>query len=604
MKNLVRSLVMGACLVGCGVALVAQAQNGFPPNDFGGPPPGFGGGPGGPGGFGGGPGGMGQTRELVSQFDKDNDGRLNAAERQAAREFLKKDGNGQRRMMGPGGGRGESQGPAQPGRKVSPSDVKSFPDAALYDAKVLRTIFLQFENADWEKEMAEFNNTDVEVPAKVTVDGKSYEDVGVHFRGASSFMGVPEGRKRSLNLSMDFVHKDQNLGGYRTLNLLNANDDPTFLRTILYSHIAGQFIASPKANLVHVVINGESWGVYVNAQQFNKDFTRDNFNSTKGARWKVPGSPQGRGSLAYLGDDASAYKRIYEIKTKDDAKSWASLIKLCKVLNQTPPDKLEAELAPLLDIDGALKFLALENALINNDGYWVRTSDYSLYMDEKGKFHVIPHDTNETFSMPMGPGMGGGGPGGRMGMGMPMQQTKVQLALDLNNNGEIEASELAAASGNLAKLDKNKNGRLDPEEMFEVGAPGQGGFGPGQGGPGGNRGGGGGSIEIDPLVMANDSSKPLISKLLAVPALRQKYLGYVREIAEKHLDWSKLGPVVTQYHNLMDAEVKQDTRKLESYEAYLAGIGVKSGEVRGRSISLKGFAEKRRAYLIKVTERK
>jgi molybdopterin-biosynthesis enzyme MoeA-like protein len=51
------------------------------------------------------------------------------------------------------------------------------------------------------------------------------------------------------------------------------------------------------------VINGESWGVYVSVQQFNKDFVKEWFETTKGARWKVPGSPGGRGSLAYLGDD-------------------------------------------------------------------------------------------------------------------------------------------------------------------------------------------------------------------------------------------------------------------------------------------------------------
>ncbi len=68
------------------------------------------------------------------------------------------------------------------------------------------------------------------------------------------------------------------------------------------------------------------------------------------------------------------------------------------MLNQTPPDKLEAALAPMLDIDGALKFLALETVLVNNDGYWVRASDYSIYLDPAGKFHIIPHDANETFA--------------------------------------------------------------------------------------------------------------------------------------------------------------------------------------------------------------
>ena len=59
-------------------------------------------------------------------------------------------------------------------------------------------------------------------------------------------------------------------------------------------------------NYVRVVINGESWGIYLNAQQFNKDFTRDFFNSTKGVRWKVPGSPGGRAGLNYLGERIEA----------------------------------------------------------------------------------------------------------------------------------------------------------------------------------------------------------------------------------------------------------------------------------------------------------
>ena len=114
---------------------------------------------------------------------------------------------------------------------------------------------------------------------------------------------------------------------------------------------------------------------------------------------------------------ASRRRRIYEIKSKDDPKSWQDLIHLCKVLNETAPGELEQALSPILDIDGALKFLALDNALINNDGYWIRTSDYSLYQDEKGRFHVLPSDSNETFVMPGGPGFGGGGPGGPRGAG-------------------------------------------------------------------------------------------------------------------------------------------------------------------------------------------
>ena len=262
----------------------------------------------------------------------------------------------------------------------------------------------------------------MELPATLIVDGKKYPNVGVHFRGLSSFMMVREGHKRSLNLSLDFVDPKQRLYGYKTLNLLNSHEDPTFLHTVLYLQIARNYIPAPKANFVKVVINGESWGLYVNAQQFDKIFLAESFPSSKGTRWKVKGSPGGGGGLDYIGDNIEDYKRRYEIKTDDSPSAWKALIELCKTLNQTPLDRLEEALKPILDIDGALWFLALDNALVNNDGYWVRASDYSIFRDQKGKFHVIPHDTNETFQSnagfgPPGGGFGRGGPGGGLGGG-------------------------------------------------------------------------------------------------------------------------------------------------------------------------------------------
>jgi hypothetical protein len=157
-------------------------------------------------------------------------------------------------------------------------------------------------------------------------------------------------------------------------------------------------------------------------------------------------------------------------------------------LNTTPPQKLEAALSRILDIDGVLRFLALDVTLSNNDGYWVRASDYNLYLDPGGKFHIIPNDINETY--------GGTAPGFRM-----------------------------------------------------------------NGGPTGP----------DPLVGLNDARKPLRSKLLAVPALRAKYLAYTREIAAKWLDWKTLEPLATRYQALIAADVKADTHKLESFAAFEGG---------------------------------
>jgi len=502
-----------------------------------GPPqgPGMQPGPGGPGM------GMGAERKILAQFDKDKNKRLDAAERSAARAWVES-----QPAMGPGGrggrggpGRGGGMTPGTPGPKVTPAEVKKYGTESLYDPAVLRTFFIQFENDDWEKELQAFDNSDVDVPATLTVDGKVYKNVGLHFRGASSDFGVPMGLKHSLNIAMDFVDDKQTLLGYKTLNLLNSHEDPTLLRTVLYLQAARDYVPAPKANYVRVVLNGESWGIYPNAQQYNTQLVSEWFKTTEGARWKVPGSPGGRGGLEYIGDDPAAYQRSFQIKSKDDPKAWADLVKLCKTLNTTPPDQLEKALAPMLDIDGALKFLAVDNVLVNNDGYWTRASDYSIYQDPKGVFHVFPHDANETFG-PSGAGRGmGGGPAGPPPPGA----------------------------------------QFGPPGGME---PGRGG---GRGGPGGMMMGG---AELDPLVGLNDATKPLRSKLLAVPALRERYMAYVKQIATKWLDWNTLGPLVQKYQALIVADVKTDTRKLDSFEAFSSGVE-----------TLKAFAAQRRAYLLK-----
>jgi hypothetical protein len=573
--------------------------------------------PGFPGGKALGPPG-GQERKLVKDFDKNGDGWLNAEERKPAREAAKKGGGFGRGGFKGGFGKGAKGEAGRPGPRVTPAEVKNYPDAKLYDESVLRTVFVEFESADWEQELQDFHGTDVDVPAVVTIDGKKYPNVGVHFRGMSSYMGVPAGSKRSLNLSFDMADPKQRAYGYKTLNLLNGHEDPSLMSTVLYSHVARQYVPAPKANFVKVVINGESWGVYANVQQFDKVFVTENFNSAKGTRWKVRGSPGGRGGLEYFGDDPAAYKRVFTIKGKDDEAAWKALVNLCKVLNQTPPDRLEEALKPILDIEGVLWFLALDNALINCDGYWIRSSDYTLFRDEKGKFHVVPHDMNEAFRPAGGPGMGG--PGGFFRFPPPgeLVPPPAQDALQLTDAQRKQLAELQKEVD--AKVEKllTEEQRKQLKEMKERGPGGPGGFGPpgGFGGPGGRPGGPGGGrgVELDPLVGLNDASKPLRSKLLAVPALRAKYLANVKKIAEKSLDWKTLGPVVSQYRKLIEKEVEADTRKLDSFEAFTRNTddavpapGAAPGGFGrgpGQGMNLRAFAEQRRAYLLKYQEPK
>lgn len=598
----------------------------------------------GPGRGGGGP--NRQELELVDKFDADENGWLNDAERKKARAYLKENRN-TGRFRGPGGRRpsfGAQEEPEQPDKKqakITPDQVTAYPDKALYDTSILRTIFLNFSNEEWEAELEDFHNTDVEVPAEMIVDGRTISGVGVHFRGNTSYMMVPEGKKRSFNVSVDFINDDQRLYGYRTLNLNNCNHDPSFLREVLYAHISGQYLPTLKVNLARVVVNGENWGLYVNVQQYNKDFLKDFFNTKDGIRWKIPPDFSGGAALTFKGEQLDAYKKSYDVKTGSaDEEDWKRLVTLCEALENTPDEKLEEVLEPLLDIDQALWFLAIDNALIDGDGYFSRGSDYLLYLDPDNRFHTIAYDNNEVMSA----GHGGrpGGPGGRMRRpggfgGMPGQFggpgggdfpmppesgdfpmppgpgnfVRPQESTTTSETAPPDTSEKTGETrrGNRTFGRRDTGGFDENRQRFDrrgrdrrnrfPGGRGPGGGGPGGRGPGGGGpGGGGGGIEQSPLSQLDSSQRPLIRRLLSIPHLRARYLAHVKTIAEEAMDWKEIAPLVTQYRKLIDGEVAKDTKKLSTTEAYLHSVSAETASGTDQGMTLKEFFEKRRRFLL------
>src|SRR5262249_61872113 len=112
-------------------------------------------------------------------------------------------------------------------------------------------------------------------------------------------------------------------------------------------------------------------------------------------------------------------------------------------------------------------------------------------------------------------------------------------------------------------------------------------------------------------------------------------LAYAREIAEKWLDSKALGPLAGQYQSVIAADIKLDNRKLDTTENFTSGVtkdraqntppggdpdpgfgppgfgppgfgppgrGGRGGPSDAPRLSLKGFADQRRAYLLSYRE--
>jgi len=343
-------------------------------------------------------------KPLVKQFDANKDGRVDGAERTKVIAWIREEMEKKPPQL-PGNGGGEDKSWCE-SRRIDKTSAVAYADRPLYDTGVIRTVFIDFPQENWDEEMALLWRTKICTPATVTVDGKVYPDAGIRYRGTSSFFTVLKKKKKSFSVSLDWKHSGQELpGGYRSLNLLSGHADPTFMRTMLFSRIARGYLKTPKAAFVHLVVNGESWGLYINDQPLNKKFTDEAFGTRRGARWKVPPNFKGESALAYQGDTADDYADKYLLKSATSkSKAWKALVKLCKTLSKASPEELEEELPKQLDVVHTLWFLAVDNVLMDGDGYHYRGSDYAIYMHPNGRFYPMFRDNNEAFSYSGGPG--------------------------------------------------------------------------------------------------------------------------------------------------------------------------------------------------------
>jgi hypothetical protein len=283
------------------------------------------------------------------------------------------------------------------------------PSKGLYEKAIIRTISLDFDQPDFWNLLTENYSSRTNIPATMTVDGKMYDSVGVRFKGLTSYRRTNDSQKKSFNISLDYRHENQDLMGYKTLNLNNAFDDPSFLREVVYLELIRNHIPAAKANFVNLEINGESWGLYPNIQQLNSDFIEEWFLSNKGTRWRADaprGAKRSKGgkwgdgtaALNYLGPDSAPYKLYYTLKKSNKSDPWEDLITTCEVLENTSLKDLERMLAGYLDIDRTLWFLASEILFTDDDSYVFKGKmDYYLYWEaETGRLTPIEYDGNNA----------------------------------------------------------------------------------------------------------------------------------------------------------------------------------------------------------------
>ncbi|WP_070000108.1 CotH kinase family protein [Cellulosilyticum sp. I15G10I2] len=233
--------------------------------------------------------------------------------------------------------------------------------------------------------------------ATVKVGGVTVENVGFRTKGNSTLKSVAgsDSDRYSFRIKLDKYVKGQTLLGLDEFVVNNMYSDPSYMREYLsYEALRAMGVDVPLTAFANVYINDELFGFYLCVEALDDSFIERSFGDDSGSLYK-----QEQGStLQYVADsnyDKSELK-IGKDKTKTDLKNFI------KVLNEMPTGQ-KGDIESVLDVDSALKYIAVNTVLGNYDSYNGNFShNYYLY-GQDGRFTVIPWDYNMSIA-----GFGGG----------------------------------------------------------------------------------------------------------------------------------------------------------------------------------------------------
>ncbi|WP_420802145.1 CotH kinase family protein [Solibacillus daqui] len=470
----------------------------------------------------------------------------------------------------------------------------------LFSEDEVGTVEITVSDSNWSK-ILDNPTAEEYVEASVTINGETYDNVGIRAKGNSSLSSVAGSDSERYSLKVDFAQYDSNqtFYGLEKFNLNNNFSDTTQMKEFVSYELMEQLgIATPAHSYVKVMLNGEYYGLMLAVEEIGEAFAKTSFSSTEGFIFK----PEGNGSdLAYVSDDVADYAGIFdEVKmNKKTAENNSNIINMMKEISEGDTSSI--------DIDQIARYFALNTALVSMDSYQGSFKhNYYLYENGDGVFSVIPWDYNMSFG-----GFAGGGGGRPEGQEQPnAADTEQERAKEQPNTDNAQQKDNAAtANGNRMTPPNNTNGQQNAEaqntqsnkeiitndnanvanDLPQM-----------------NRGGMGGGMMLNANIVTDSNvnfsitepvsgttidARPLLKIILEDEEARALYDRYLEKIATDILTEENVLAITTKLHDLLLDAVDEDPSKFATTEQFVAGV---NGEQ-----SLPEFAKQRSESILK-----
>jgi hypothetical protein len=239
------------------------------------------------------------------------------------------------------------------------------------------------------------------VKGDLVIEGTRLNNVGVRFKGNSSYAQAQHGLKRPFRIAFDRHIEGQTFCGLRRISLNNHVMDPTTARENLsFAIYRAAGVPAPRTAYVELTLTvpgkheNQLLGLYTLIEAIDKRFLEERFGSGKGMLLK----PERIGPLDYLGDNWSAWEPRYRPKTKASEKARRRLMDLAWLVQQSSDSRFYQEIAQQIDVDAFLRYLAASVVLSSLDSFMGLGHNYYLYLDPKtDRFVFMPWDLDHSF---------------------------------------------------------------------------------------------------------------------------------------------------------------------------------------------------------------
>ena len=236
--------------------------------------------------------------------------------------------------------------------------------------------------------------------------GLTLTNVGIRFKGVSSFVRAPNAYKRPFKLDFGRGSAGRRFQGAGEFYLNNNVNDATQMREALaYDLFRRAEIPAPRTAFAQVFLTipgrfeDRHLGLYTMIEAVDDDFLERAFGSAKGVLMK----PEMMRGLQYFGEMWEMYTERYQPREPEGGAPVADrkrFIEFVRFIQQARPEEFATGLAKYLDAEPFARFVALNAILANVDSFIGNGHNYFLYARPAGgRVVFFPWDLNEAFGM-------------------------------------------------------------------------------------------------------------------------------------------------------------------------------------------------------------